>query len=176
MNDDWITISGQPNIQLPCMSTGLPGHAGGLERVLRCVERITTVSNDRRPISGRFQKRQKPVPRVVHGRDSPWQAHHETGELVSRILTPDTSSQRFRSSVPRAVQMSLGGSSHLRNSISWYVGRGQRSSATRTSSWSPAVRTRFMAGMIASRACLAWASESPSGCSSITALSPSIDA
>ena len=32
-----------------------------------------------------------------------------------------------------------------------------------------------MAGMIASRACLAWASESPSGCSSIAASSRSVD-
>ena len=105
MNDDRNTVPGQLNIELPRVSTGLPGQASGLECVLRCMERITAMSNDRRTISGRFQKRQKAIPRGVHGRDSPRLANHEAGEIVSKILTSDTSSRRFRSSVQRDVNV-----------------------------------------------------------------------
>jgi hypothetical protein len=52
MNNNRITVSGELNVEFPRDSARFPGQSCGIECVLWCTERITAVSDDRRPVAG----------------------------------------------------------------------------------------------------------------------------
>ena len=67
MEDDWDTVPGQLDVELPGVGTAFPGQPRGLERVLGRVERITPMGHDYRAVSERSQEREEPIRRSIVG-------------------------------------------------------------------------------------------------------------
>ena len=67
VEDDWDTVPGQLDVELPGVGTGFPGQPRGLERILGRVERITPMGHDDRAVSERSQEREEPIRRSTWG-------------------------------------------------------------------------------------------------------------